>query len=844
MTQSGWQQTFPGNSSVSPESITTSASNAPIYTPSTSITTTNTALTTTASSLINLDDFRNDSRFTNIDGSGFVSVIIDTGIDINHPFFGADSDGNGIADRIIYQYDFADNDADASDINGHGSHVASIIASSDNTYTGVAPKADIIALKVFKDSGSGYFLDLEESLQWVIDNANTYNIASINLSLGDEQNWNTSASHYGIGDELAALAGMGIIVTSAAGNNFAKFDSQQGLAYPAADPNVIAVGAVREDTDQIADFSQRDQTMSDIFAPGIPIEAANANGGVTTKGGTSQAAPYIAGIAVLAQQIATQELGRKLTIGEFRYLLETTSVTINDGDDEKDNVINTGLDFSRVDMLALAEGILNLNSTISNPDSVQADTNSDDTPLFIPNNVSGFVHTVTVNSGETVTGINFGNQQVNQTPEIAVNKGLTLNEEGTAVITNQELQVTDVDNTAIEITYTLTNLPENGILRLNGTQLAVDDTLTQDDIDNERLEYVHNGSETNNDSFSFKVTDGEDGNIDSIDFQITVNPVNDAPTLESAIANQTATEDSAFNFIIPENTFNDVDALDELIYSVTLEDDSALPIWLTFDASTRSFSGTPSNEDVGNLNIKVVVTDKALTTVSDVFTLEVEKIDDTSTNNPPTLNQEILDAIATQDAAFTFTIPENTFNDVDALDELTYSVTLEDGSELPSWLTFDASTRSFSGTPINSDVGTVKVKVVVTDSFGETVSDTFTLQREAAYNNFVGFYKVDDVQGTITDELTGKTLKPGEDGYNELVVKQRIPGVDLTVGNNQSVTIQDTLEGGSLFATFIIADANPGNINGDFSKVYTSYIAGNSDKVDHIRLLGDNTFGF
>jgi len=49
---------------------------------------------------------------------------------------------------------------------------------------------------------------------------------------------------------------------------------------------------------------------------------------------------------------------------------------------------------------------------------------------------------------------------------------------------------------------------------------------------------------------------------------------------------------------------------------------------------------------------------------------------------------------------------------------------------------------------------------------------------------------------------------------------------------------------GSLFATFIIADANPDNLNGDFSKVYTSYIAGNSDKVDHIRLLGDNIFGF
>lgn len=126
---------------------------------------------------------------------------------------------------------------------------------------------------------------------------------------------------------------------------------------------------------------------------------------------------------------------------------------------------------------------------------------------------------------------------------------------------------------------------------------------------------------------------------------------------------------------------------------------------------------------------------------------------------------------------------------------------------------------------------------------GREVKATFTLHREAAYDNFVGFYKVKDAQGTITDEF-GNTFTPGDDGYAELVVKQRIPGVELSVDNNQSVTIEDILDGGSLFAPFIISDANPDNLNGDLSKVYTPYITGNSDKVDHIRLLGDNIFGF
>src|ERR1043165_4970641 len=68
-------------------------------------------------SLINMNAFRVDPRFTGIDGHGYSSVIIDTGIDLNHPFFGPDANSNGIADRIVYQYDFSgSNDSDASDV--------------------------------------------------------------------------------------------------------------------------------------------------------------------------------------------------------------------------------------------------------------------------------------------------------------------------------------------------------------------------------------------------------------------------------------------------------------------------------------------------------------------------------------------------------------------------------------------------------------------------------------------------------------------------------------------------------------------------------------------------------
>ncbi|MFM7787378.1 MAG: S8 family serine peptidase, partial [Microcystis panniformis] len=293
----------------------------------------------------------------------------------------------------------------------------------------IAPDANLIILKVFKDDGSGYFADLEEALQWVNTNANTYNVTSVNLSLGDNQNWTTATGRYGIGDELAAIAGQNILIAAAAGNSFYTFNSTPGLAYPAADPNVISVGAVWADdfgsrtfsngakdyttaADRIASFSQR-HPLLDVFAPGILISGANATGGTITMGGTSQAAPYISAIATLSQQIAQTYLGRELTLTEFRTLLDTTSNLIIDGDDENDNVTNTGISYPRINALALAESILTLNDSNSGSGVVNPGNNNNNGSNTVTNSVS-LVHNVTLTAGQILTGINFGNQQLNQ----------------------------------------------------------------------------------------------------------------------------------------------------------------------------------------------------------------------------------------------------------------------------------------------------------------------------------------------------------------------------------------------------------------------------------------------
>lgn len=413
--QSGWQQSYPtaspalsqkGIRIIEPVKITTTNSDSPIYIQGevAQPTSGNPVPMTTPRSgqLINMDDFRNDPRFAGIDGTGYCVVILDTGIDFNHPYFGPDNNSDGIADRIVFQYDFADGDYDASDQDGHGSNVSSIIGSQDSTNTGMAPGVNIIALKVFEDAGSGTFAYTEAALQWVVANVQAYNIVSVNMSLGDRENHNTTKSLYGIHDELTQLAAKGVIVVSASGNDFYTFASQQGVSYPAADEFSLSIGAVYDSgtsgysyssgaksyttaADRICPFSQRHSALTTIFAPGASITGANNTGSTVTMSGTSQASPHIAGIAALAQQLADELLGRRLGIDEFIQLMRSTAVTINDGDDEDDNVTNTNLDFPRVNMMALAEAIYNTGAEIDS------------------------VHQIVLSGGEDINNVNFGN---------------------------------------------------------------------------------------------------------------------------------------------------------------------------------------------------------------------------------------------------------------------------------------------------------------------------------------------------------------------------------------------------------------------------------------------------
>jgi len=327
-----------------------------------------------ALNLLGVAQLHSDPNFSWLDGSGVSVAVIDTGADLNSSFFGPDTDGDGVADRIVYSWDFADNDPNASDTVGHGSQVASLIGSSNNLYPGIAPNVNLIVLKVFSDgSGGAMGSAVQSALQWCIDNASRYNIAAVNMSLGSG---NYSSPYNGeYAPELAGLVNAGIIPIAAAGNDFFVDSSQPGLAYPAADPSALAVGAVwakdaggpfaflsgatdlTTGADRIVSFSQRDPNQYEIFAPGTLLNGASLNDGSAELSGTSQATALISGIAALADQLALHDLGRRLTFEEFRSLLQSTGVTIHDGDDEDTDVTATGANYKRADAQAMMQAI-------------------------------------------------------------------------------------------------------------------------------------------------------------------------------------------------------------------------------------------------------------------------------------------------------------------------------------------------------------------------------------------------------------------------------------------------------------------------------------------------------
>ena len=289
-------------------------------------------------------------------------AIIDTGIDYNNPAL-----GGGWGKRVIAGYNFVNNTSDPMDDNGHGTHVAGIIGSSDPTYTGIAPDVNFIALKVLDSTGTGTFGNVDLALQWVAAHQAQYNIVAVNMSLGSG-NYTVNPYTY-LDSDVPTLKSVCVFIAVAAGNDFYGVGSQPGLAYPAISPQVVSVGAVwdgnfgavswvsgaRDNTtavDQITSFTQRSSAL-DILAPGAFITSTYLNDTFQQMAGTSMASPVVAGSAVLIHEALAAHGEAALANQDYILsLMQSTGTTIVDNQTAADNVTKTGLSFKRLNLFA------------------------------------------------------------------------------------------------------------------------------------------------------------------------------------------------------------------------------------------------------------------------------------------------------------------------------------------------------------------------------------------------------------------------------------------------------------------------------------------------------------
>jgi len=247
-------------------------------------------------------------------GQGVGIAVVDTGIDPEHRDFEA---------RIEASADFTGEGIE--DLNGHGTHCASIAAGSgvksEGKYRGVAPGASLYIAKCLDSRGNGMMSDVMAGIEWAVDQG----VQVISLSLGTP---GPSDGSDALSEMCDAAVDAGVVTCVAAGNDG---PGPYTVGAPGCAEKVITVGAA-SDLDKIASFSSRGPTRDgrlkpDVVLPGVDIVAARAHGTsmgkvvndfYTSASGTSMATPHAAGVCALLLEsepdLSPEEIKERLSV--------------------------------------------------------------------------------------------------------------------------------------------------------------------------------------------------------------------------------------------------------------------------------------------------------------------------------------------------------------------------------------------------------------------------------------------------------------------------------------------------------------------------------------------------
>ncbi|MBI2807180.1 MAG: S8 family serine peptidase [Planctomycetes bacterium] len=329
-----------------------------------------------AHDLVSLTALRADPTYAAIDGQlpggqRIGVAIIDSGVFANHV---------DLRDRFLVYYDAITNTqstnvAAAQDPNGHGTHVAGIVLGGfSNTLqdtVGVAPQAGLVAIRGLPSQGDPQLTrdPVLASLNWVLANYAQYNIKAVNMSLGTQYaagqpiggNFNSTPPANDYTQVINSLQQVGITVVAASGNSFAVYNAL-GQSHPAVFstfsvgnliPSNLAAYASGQSGDTIVGLdisptagtfnvsSQRSTLANQVVAPGSDIVSTYRNGQYETMGGTSQAAPLVAGMVALMQDAAMTFGGRYLTVSEVVTIVRNTADVIVDRPDPQTYRVDT-----------------------------------------------------------------------------------------------------------------------------------------------------------------------------------------------------------------------------------------------------------------------------------------------------------------------------------------------------------------------------------------------------------------------------------------------------------------------------------------------------------------------
>jgi subtilisin family serine protease len=237
-------------------------------------------------------------------GDGVVVAILDSGVQLNHPDLaanlwknageiagnGKDDDNNGYVDDVNGANMFTDN-GNVNDDEGHGTHVAGIVAARAGNGiggSGLAPNAHIMAVKVLDANRSGNSSLLASGIRYAVDEGARILNVSIN---GDGTSSDlTAALHY--------ATDKGATIVASAGNNSRNLDLTPSYPASSSEPSVLSVTATDEGGG-IVGFANRGLHSVDLAAPGDTILSTARGSGYETRSGTSMAAPYVTGALAL-----------------------------------------------------------------------------------------------------------------------------------------------------------------------------------------------------------------------------------------------------------------------------------------------------------------------------------------------------------------------------------------------------------------------------------------------------------------------------------------------------------------------------------------------------------------